>query len=239
MIKSQKNIVLLHGWGASVDKLKPLQSELTKLGWDVTNLKLPGFDNPTPQTAWDLSDYAEYVLRSAKKKYDSFYLFGHSFGGRIVIKIAGDIAPQDKHVSGIVLCSAGGLSRGNILKRAVFYVLAKCGKPFLLYKPLANVWKKVLYTLAREHDYEKADTVLREIFKNVVSEDLKNVTRNIRYKTLVLWGEDDRMTPLKDGQIVARNVKGATLKIYSGFGHTLPYNNAKELADTINTWIHH
>ena len=64
-----KNIVLLHGWGASVEKLKPLASELKKKGWDVLLPKLPGFDALVPKTVWSLKDYSDFVLKQAGKKW--------------------------------------------------------------------------------------------------------------------------------------------------------------------------
>ena len=60
-----KNIVLLHGWGASVKKLKPLANELEKQGWKVFVPKLPGFDLKPPESVWGVSEYADYVSKKA------------------------------------------------------------------------------------------------------------------------------------------------------------------------------
>lgn len=57
--KSKKNIILLHGWGASCKKLKPLARNLRTNGWRVINFRLPGFDLAQPKISWSVIDYAK------------------------------------------------------------------------------------------------------------------------------------------------------------------------------------
>ena len=231
---SSKNIVLLHGWGASTKRLEPLARELRKKKWNVFVPELPGFDADPPDTAWNLDDYTSYVEKKAKEKYKSYILFGHSFGGRIAIKLA---SKDNKEIKGVVLCAAGMTARGNIIKRTIFIILAKVGKVFLAIMPLAKAWRKFLYKAAREHDYEKTKGVMKEVFKNVVGEDLKPISSRINKPTLILWGDEDKMTPLSDARYLKRVIRKSKLKIYNNVGHTLPYNNSKRLAKEITAYF--
>lgn len=228
-------IVLLHGWGANIEKLEPLAEELRRLEWDVVTLKLPGFNMAPPRRVWGMSEYADYVLGEAKDRFGSnkFFVFGHSFGGRIAVKIASNSVDK---LSGIILCSASGFSRGNPIKRTFFWILAKGGKIFQISPPFANFWRLILYKLAREHDYEKARGIMREIFKKVVAEDLRPLLKKISVPTLILWGREDRMTPVSDAYYANKMIKNSKLVILEDQGHQLPYKKVKKVAEKITKW---
>ncbi|MCG2686215.1 alpha/beta hydrolase [Candidatus Parcubacteria bacterium] len=234
---NHKRIILLHGWGANTSKLTPLGQELHKLGWKTLLLELPGFDAPPPPQGWDVGDYAHYILQEAQRVFGKkeFFVFGHSFGGRLAIKLAA--ANADEHLAGIVLCSTSGLSRGNPIKRAAFWTMAKAGKILRLVPPVAEVWRKILYKLTREHDYSKTEGTMRETFKKVVAEDLKPLVRNIQVPTLVLWGQQDQVTPVADARYIQKTVQSAQVVFFANEGHQLPYHKPQELAQEINQWV--
>lgn len=230
----KKQIVLLHGWGASVSKLTLLKKNLEKLGWKVLLPRLPGFEASDPPKVWDLADYARYVQNLGDKHFKGkYFLFGHSFGGRVSIKAS--VAFPNK-VLGLVLCSTGGLSRGNIFKRVLFYALAKIGVVLMVVPKLAKIFRRILYKLAREGDYYKTTGVMKDTFKNVISEDLKNIVKHIKVKTLVLWGKNDRVTPIGDANYLLRNIKKVSCVFFDNQGHRLPYEKPKEVAGEINKW---
>lgn len=227
-----KNIVLLHGWGAQTDKLATLKKELEKKKWNVLLPEIPGFGAKAPEKAWNLGNYSDFVSNQADKyfKNNKYFVFGHSFGGRISIKISF----SNPKVSGLVLCASGGISRGNFLKRYFFSTVSFVGKK-IFPKENYQVFRKLIYKLAREHDYEKTSGVMKEVFKNVVGEDLKPLISKINVPILILWGRVDKMTPLKDAMFIKSKVKNARLVIYQT-GHKLPYEKPSELAKDIDLW---
>jgi len=234
-VSSRKRIILLHGWGANTSKLTPLGKELHRLGWEVVIPKLPGFDAPPPERGWDVGDYAQYVLQEARQAFGKkkFFVFGHSFGGRLAIKLA---ATNNEQLAGIVLCSTSGLSRGNPIKRAAFWTLAKAGKILRLVPPLAQVWRQILYKLTREHDYAKTEGTMRETFKKVVAEDLKPLVHDIKVPTLILWGQQDRVTPPADARYIQKVLPSAETVFFANEGHQLPYNKTREIALRMDQW---
>lgn len=231
-----KNIVLLHGWGARVVKLFPLQNELRKLGWNVYVPKLPGFGLKPPKRPWVVDDYVNFVTRKADERFGSkkYIIFGHSFGGRIAIKVG---VERNDTISGLVLCATGGISRESIIKRVVFGSLAKIGKPFMQIPLIGATIRKLFYIIVGEHDYEKTSGVMRKTFRNVVSEDLKPLINKIKYPVLILWGKEDRITPFSDAKVITSKLSGAKLKTFNNQGHQLPYNLPEKLAQEINKWI--
>lgn len=233
---TKKRIALLHGWGVDVRKLKTLADELKRMGWKVLIPELPGFGISPPKSIWGVGEYADYVLEEAQKVFgkNKFFVFGHSFGGRVAIKLA---EKYNEKLSGIVLCSISGLSRGNPLRRAVFFVLAKAGKIFLIIPPVATFWRRLLYKLAKEHDYEEAQGIMKEVFKKVISEDLKPTVERIKVPALVLWGKEDRMTPISDAYYIKKTLPAAKLVVFEGEGHRLPYDRPEVVAEEIEKWV--
>ncbi|OGY09299.1 MAG: hypothetical protein A2782_00195 [Candidatus Blackburnbacteria bacterium RIFCSPHIGHO2_01_FULL_43_15b] len=224
----QKNIVLLHGWGANTRRLHALASSLKTKGWKVLIPELPGFGAPEPDSVWGVGDYSKFVLNLASSffKKDKYFIFGHSFGGRVAIKMS----VENSEVLGIVLCATGGISRGNLIKRVVFKVAAFIGRN------LGSWWKTLLYKIAREHDYEKASEKMKKIFQKVIAEDLKPLIPQIKVPALVLWGNEDRVTPLCDAYFIANNSKQSSIFIFDHTGHRLPYEKPNEVAEKIQQW---
>jgi pimeloyl-ACP methyl ester carboxylesterase len=234
-LKPFKRILLLHGWGARVSRLEPLANKLEELGWTVYTLPLPGFDLPAPSSPWTVNDYAKYALEKAERFFhgQKFFVFGHSFGGRIAIRIAYN---RPDALSGIVLCAISGISRANRIKRLLFLFLAKLGKTFWFFPGLANFWKKMLYKLLQEHDYERAKGVMKETFKKVVEDDLQALIPSITTPTLILWGKADKMTPIKDAYFLYEALACRRLVVFSDQGHRLPYLKSQEVANEIDKW---
>jgi pimeloyl-ACP methyl ester carboxylesterase len=231
-----RNIVLLHGWGASREKLIPLGEELEKRGWKVYVPKIPGFIAPPPKVPWGLKEYTDFIIKACNKffKGKKYIIFGHSFGGRIALK-ASIFRPS--LLGGIILCSASGLSRGNLLKRYLFWTLAKLGKGLMLIPSVAKIWRIFLYKLSREHDYERLSGVMRETFKKVLSEDLKPLVQEIEVPVLVFWGKKDKMTPVKDAYYIKSKKPHTKLVLFKNEGHQLPYNRPRTIVQEIDKWF--
>lgn len=232
-MEKDKRIVLAHGWGAQALRLEPLTRALEKKRWDVLNLNLPGFGAAEPETAWGLAEYAKWVKEQKQKRWGSksYLFFGHSFGGRVAIK-TGLIGQND--LEGIVLCASGGWSRPSGIKRWGFKMLAKAGRAIF---GDSIMGRKILYKLAREHDYERASPVMREVFRKIVDEDVRKSVGEVKLPILVLWGDLDRMVDVKDAKAVVKNLQHGEIEIYKGEGHRLPYNQPEWVAERIDTWF--
>jgi len=224
-------IVILHGWGKRIDRWQKVKRELEKAGWSVFLPFLPGFGSqPAPARPWGLKEYEQWVKERLPARY---FLIGHSFGGRIAIRLA---SQNPKGLVGLILINSAGIKPKFSFKKFIFIILAKIGKIVFLLPPLfffRGLAKKFLYFLAGERDYYQAKGVMKETLKKVVREDLKENLKKIKVPTLILWGEKDRVTPVADGQLMARLIKKAEIKIAPLAGHLLPFEFAKETATEI------
>ena len=60
---------------------------------------------------------------------------------------------------------------------------------------------------------------MRNTFKNIIKEDLKKYYKNIKVETLIIWGEKDIDTPLKDAYKLNKIIKNSGLIILKNLPH--------------------
>ncbi len=233
-----KVLLVLHGWGIDSGKYLPLLEKLEKR-YRVLALDFPGFGgSEAPKEEWGVSEFKHFVLKFLDKVgVNHFYVLAHSFGGRVAIKLG---AEDRERVSKMVLTGAAGIRPRGSLKRKVFKMVAKIGKGVFALpgvSKLARPARGLLYKLAREKDYTQVSGIMKPIFSRVVSEDLTAYLKDVRSKVLLLWGEEDKMTPLRDGEMMKEKMPFAELKVFEGVGHRLPYEKAKEVAELISKFL--
>lgn len=225
-----KPIVFLHGWGGTSKSFYKLQTLLSK-GYKTISFDMPGFgETDIPSSAWGVEDYMNFTLECLEKfKITSYYLVGHSFGGRVAILLA---AKHPEKLSGLALISAAGIKHKKLPEEKALAAVASLGK-YIMSFPLARALKEparyIFYKLIRRQDYVLAKGIMKETMKNVIAQDLREYLPLIKTKTLIVWGDKDMITPLKDGYAMQKEIPGAVLKIIKGGSHYLPRKNPQEL----------
>lgn len=209
------SIIFLHGWRSSRLAFKKVISKLDPSLFRVFALDLPGFgESPAPKNPFNLQDYVDLIREFIKnKKLEKVVLVGHSFGGRIAIKLAAD-KPTLTHK--VVLVDSAGMMPKNFKKNAMRKI-AKVVKP--IFKPsfMAPI-KKSIYGAIGSQDYVETPE-LRETLVNLINEDLTLYLEKINQPTLIIWGEQDKETPIKDAQVMKEKIKNSNLVILKGAGH--------------------
>lgn len=207
-------LVFLHGWGSEALHLKTIFGDCA----NFVALDLPGFGkSDLPPSAWTLSNYARVLKQFlAKLEIRNPVLVGHSIGGSIVIKY---LAGSGDAKKAILISPAGIRKRGA--KIFLYLVIAKALKiPFML-PGLRSLGKKIrpkFYKMIDSEDYIQAGN-LTATYQNVIREDLSNEMKNISVKTTLIWGADDKATPLEYGKHIAELINGSTLRVIENAGH--------------------
>lgn len=214
-------LLILHGWGASSDSWVEVQKKLSKK-YKVICPDLPGFGkSEMPPLPWGVEDYKDWVVQFLKAlQIDDFLLIGHSFGGRISIKLS-----SEGFVEKMVLCAPAGIKIKRDVKTSLLLLLSKA-TPL---KPL----KKIFYFLIRKRDYAKAKGVMRETMKKVVSEDLTSLLPRIEAETLLIWGREDKLIPVKYANIFKKEIKNSRLLVIEKAGHSPNLNTPDKLTEEI------
>ncbi|MDP7646366.1 MAG: alpha/beta hydrolase, partial [Candidatus Peribacteraceae bacterium] len=160
-------------------------------------------------------------------------IVGHSFGGRIAIKLA---TRGNLKIDHLFLCASAGIKRPKHIKRVISLSIAKTGNAILSIpglRILKNTARSFLYKVLRVHDYERASALMQKTLVKVTKEDLKPLLKEIKIPTDIFWGEDDKMTPISDAHIMKKEIEGSNLHIYTGTGHRVHRDRATEIAEVI------
>jgi pimeloyl-ACP methyl ester carboxylesterase len=219
-------IFLLPGWGSSLELFAELAEVLAEK-YTVVSVDFPGFGkSEEPPKVWSVSDYADFTVEFIKQfACEKVILLGHSFGGRVIIKIA-NLNNLPFRIEKNLLVSSAGILPKRSLKFKIKLRIYKIGKLFLN-TPLL---KKMFPAALEKHkqrlgspDYANASETMRGILVKAVNEDLEPLLKNIKSQTLLIWGENDTATPLADGQKMEKIISEAGtdvgLVVLKGAGH--------------------
>lgn len=219
---SKPSILMLHGWGSSSEAFKNLSLGLVK-NYNVIALDLPGMGgSEAPNATWDLNDYKKFIVDFlAKLKIGSLYaILGHSNGGSLAIKIAADQKLITKlKIKKLILIGSAGVRDKDRLKKKTFWIVAKGGKIFTSFLPssVQLKLKRKLYSAAGSEALD--NPILEKTFRKVVAEDIQSIASDVKLKSLLIYGDDDRDTPVSYGQILADLIPNSKLEIVKHAGH--------------------
>lgn len=217
-----ETVVLLHGWGANITLFADLIS-LVSQKYRVIAVDMPGFGkSEEPDDSWQVSDYSQFVidfLSSLDVKKATF--LGHSFGGRVIIKLATCFSLPFE-IDRIILVDSAGILPKKTPKQIRKQKRYKFMKKVLLSPPIKTLFPNALKKLQDKSgsaDYKAASPVMRKILVSVVNEDLEPLLPEIKQSTLLIWGENDTATPLSDGKRMEELIKDSGLVTIKGAGH--------------------
>ncbi len=219
-----KKVLLLHGWQADSKSFQIVFESLSK-NFDVIAIDFPGFGNsPKPSLDWGVYEYAKLIFNFIK--FYNFYpcsIIGHSFGGRIALILGSKYSDV---IDKIILVDAAGIKP----KRKIKYYFKVYGYKILKYftaiycKIFNKDFENLIFKLRQKLkikgsvDYENSKE-LKNIFVKVVNQDLSNEAKNIKKPTLIVWGENDKETPLYMAKKLNKYIKDSGIVLLENAGH--------------------
>ena len=229
----KKTIIILHGWGLSGSRYKDLKKLLEQKNYSVYSPDMPGFgDERLKKNAMTIDDYVEFVATfMEKKKISKAYFIGHSFGGRVLAKLA---VTYPELIEKIIFTGSPLIKQKLSLKKRTIQYAVKQSKKIVNYLPeeLSEILRKGIYKVLGEYDYYKANEK-KETFKNVIAEDGIVYISKIKQSTLLLWGEKDTMVPVSLAKKIVAQIPNSKLEIIEHAGHAVPYSHAKDFGQYV------
>ena len=198
--------MFLHGYLSSKESFYP-QINYFSRHFRVTAPDLPGFGGSgTIPAAWSVGEYADWLEGFLKERGIAFpHVIAHSFGGRVAIKcLARGLIDR------AVLTGCAG-----IVKRLTLSYHLKV-KSYRLVKKFAPRFAEAKFGSA---EYRSLSPLMRESYKKIVNEDLREEAKRIARPVLYLNGERDRETPLSSVKILHECTAGSRLAVLKGCGH--------------------
>ena len=213
-VPSSQSILFLHGW--------PLSSRAFRASLEYLSGKhhiiapdLPGFGKseyvPSLQNYEAYSDLIFDFLKVLK--ISKINLVGHSMGGGIALMTA---YRYPAIVHKLILLDCAGIPLRDNLPKAILWRLVDLiaqtweAKFSLNLVPLisATVWNTIFrYPAARES------------LRVPLNQDLRPILPNIQTPCLIIWGENDRTTPLAHGVEISEQIPNTQLSVVKNGYH--------------------
>lgn len=231
-------LVLIHGFGGSLHSWRRVAPELAAAGYRVIALDLPGFGySERPHAPWTYTPegqaetVAELLPRVGVGEGERIHLAGHSFGGGVALAFA---AARPGRVSSLVLVDS---------TLPAFSRAPRADWP--LYRPLTYFLirtlglRRVFVRAALEKAFHDDSLVTRELVDEyrdrlllrgpagayrgltgpLPQERLAVDLAEVAPPTLVVWGEEDALIPIRAGRAAAEAIPRARLRTIPGCGH--------------------
>jgi pimeloyl-ACP methyl ester carboxylesterase len=155
-----------------------------------------------------LDDYVNELVQFTKKHgIEKPHVLAHSFGARVVLKTA---YRYPDFFDKIVLTGAAGLKNKFSIKKKTKKLAFKLLKHFVKREKL-----KWFYS----PDYLALDSVMKKSFVKIVGENLDYTLPFIKNQTLLIFGENDKDTPLYMAKRFNSGIKNSKLVILKDAGH--------------------
>ena len=202
-----KDLLLLHGYLSSKEAFAAQVAYFSRF-FRVTAIDFLGFGGSRALTsAFSVGDYAEWLkgvmiaLGLLKP-----HVIAHSFGCRVAVKAA---CNEPWLFDKIVLTGPAGV----ILKRGVQYRF-KVGV-YRFVKKFAPAFAERKFG---SKEYRTLSPIMRESYKKIVNEDLRECARGVFNEVLIVEGKDDRVTTRAEAEAYLRCFLKGKMKMIEG-GH--------------------
>ena len=235
-----RSVLIIPGWGTVINTYTVLINSISEYA-NVLCLDMPGFgESDEPLNSWNLDNYIEFIIKFIKsQKIKELDVIGHSNGGRIIIKLMSRSDLEFKINKIILIGSEGIVHKKTILELTKIYTFKVC-RGFAQMKIVKLIFPNLLDKVKSSFgsaDYKNASSIMRETMVKLINEDVREFLPNIKVPTLLIWGENDDATPIKDAEIMEKLIPDAGLIRLKGCGHYVFLENPSYVNIIINNFL--
>ena len=218
-----KTVVILQGWGTDLGVYDSVAGAIDGSRYRVIQFDFPGFGgSDEPKEPWDVDGFADFFCKFMEvMQVKQATLIGHSYGGRVIIKLAARESIPFEITNIILIDSAGVLpvrTTAQKWKIRKYKILKKFLNMKLIYAMFPEViddWR----SRQGSADYRNATPMMRQCMVKAINEDLTELLPKIRQEVLLIWGDQDTATPIRDAHIMEEKIPNCGLAVIPGTGH--------------------
>lgn len=215
-------LYIVHGWTYRPEPWEEIIKILKKSNIDATFLRVPGLGTKSDEV-FTMNDYVAWAAKHIPK---GAIALGHSNGGRILLNLLSQKGSD--YLGGLILFDAAGIYEPS-LKNEIMRRMSKVFSPL----KKSKLARKVVYRALGVHDYNDAPENMKKTLTNMLDSDKTLDISGITTKTMIVWGSDDRMTPLRQGKKMHELLKNSQLTVKEGWRHSHYLTSVEETAAEI------
>ncbi|MGN0818318.1 MAG: alpha/beta fold hydrolase [Candidatus Coproplasma sp.] len=206
----------MHGYLSKKESFYYQSEFFSSFGFKAVAPDFPAFGSSAPiESAWSVGDYAEWLINFVRaQKLDCPHIIAHSFGARVAFKALSSHNFADR----LIITGGAGL----VKPRSPAYM-----RQVKQYRRVKKLFPKFAERRFGSEEYRSLSPLMRESYKKIVNEDLRDCASSIKNKTLLIYGENDTVTPKdEEGKVFNTLIKDSRLEVITG-GHFCFCENAE------------
>ena len=208
-------LLFLHGWGCDSSIFAPIISQLgSKFTCYAVDFAGFGKSDDPPEEGWTVIDYARQIKDFCDEQGLTYVtIVAHSFGCRVSMVLSARYGLAQR----LFLVAPAGLKNRSVAKfvRVARFKMAKFLHKLHLIKCLPNVGSA---------DYLACNDSMRRTFVKVVNQDLSRYAKRITVPTIIVNGDKDVQTPLKNARKLHKLIRNSNIAVIGGDHFALFYN---------------
>lgn len=228
-------LVLIHGSGGTRLHWPPQLRRLPN--YRVFSLDLPGHGDSPGEGETTIVGYVRRIVDWLDKQgIESAVLAGHSMGGAIAMTTALD---EPDRVAGLVLVGTGGRLRvtGEILQAAADPTRFEETVEVVTAWAFSDQAPEKIVSMAKTRMLESRPEVIHGDFVACNQFDIFDHLPEIQIPTLILCGEQDRLTPVKYARHLDKQIPESTLVLIEGAGHMVMLERPLEVTRAVEKYL--
>nr|HID58623.1 alpha/beta hydrolase [Desulfobacterales bacterium] len=232
--EDRPNLILIHGAGGTTYTWRYQLERISDL-CNVIAIDLPGHGRSEGPGEKEIGSYRAWVQRLVKQlSLTNIILGGHSMGGAIVLDYA---LSNPEEIKGLVLVGTG--ARLRVLPE----ILDKILRDYSQFVEMIGQYAFSPHTPQSIKD-EHAEMMLKNDPRTVHGSfiacdrfDVMTRLSEIKISSLILCGEDDRLTPLKYAKYLEQNLGRAKMEAIPKAGHMVMFEQPEEFNRRVKAFL--
>jgi pimeloyl-ACP methyl ester carboxylesterase len=230
----KQNMILLHGLFGALSNWGDMITHF-ELNYDIHVPPLPIYEDHKGDGLENMVKFLEEYIGSSK--LENVILVGNSLGGHIAIIYA---HRHPEKVNKLILTGSSGLyentSVGGFVKRGnLSYIRERVAYTF--YNPAVATAELVAEVFQITTDNKKCFAILK-MAKSAQRNYVADLLPQIQTKTLLIWGIDDKITPIEVAMEFKRLISHADLFLLEKCGHAPMMEQPKEFNKLVELFLY-
>jgi 2-hydroxy-6-oxonona-2,4-dienedioate hydrolase len=233
-------VILLHALGWYAEVWAPIMARLAPKYRVIAIDQIGCGESSKPFLDYRVQTFSEFLQGFLEAlNLERVSLIGHAFGGWVASLFA---SQHPEEVEKLILVSSSGVTRRYTdrfldLNPASFAATRELLKTLFCDEKLASeeLAREVFLRRLQFNDGYTVHRTFDGIFRS--DQFLDPVLERITAPTLVIWGKEDKITPLPDGNRFLRGIRGATMELLEYCGHAPHIERPEDVSRAISAFL--
>lgn len=230
-------VILLHGMGGNADAAWPLTVPALAANYRVIAPDLLGFGkSDKPMINYRIGFYVDFLDKfMSELKVEKASLVGNSMGGWISVLYA---TKYPARTAKVVLVDAGGYAPPAGFDYGKLAVTmnpstresVKAGMKLLFYNSAMFQSDAAADSLLAARIAANDGYTIQTLIRNAqyADEYFDDEVKALKHPTLIIWGKQDGITPVTEGERLKKDIAGSELVIFDQAGHAPQFEKAAD-----------